>query len=153
MGKRSFTRVNRFQHNIAAGRENDWRCRAGSRYLYICEDGFVHYCSQQRGYPGIALCGIHRRAAPARIPDEKRLRAALHGFLRSPDIGGGWMAQRRKHLKQNVRATPSEFVRSTYRTSGARLGRTLAFPFVRQRRDVLCSLIIGHCFCLNEPNS
>jgi MoaA/NifB/PqqE/SkfB family radical SAM enzyme len=55
LGKRSFTRVNRFQHNIAAGRENDWRCRAGSRYLYICEDGLVHYCSQQRGSPGIPL--------------------------------------------------------------------------------------------------
>jgi MoaA/NifB/PqqE/SkfB family radical SAM enzyme len=55
LGKRSFTRVNRFQHNIAAGRENAWRCRAGSRYLYICEDGLVHYCSQQRGYPGIPL--------------------------------------------------------------------------------------------------
>ena len=55
LGKRSFTRVNRFQHNIAAGRENTWRCRAGSRYLYICEDGLVHYCSQQRGYPGVPL--------------------------------------------------------------------------------------------------
>jgi len=55
LGKRSFTRVNRFQHNIAAGLENNWRCRAGSRYLYICEDGLVHYCSQQRGYPGIPL--------------------------------------------------------------------------------------------------
>lgn len=55
LGKRSFTRVNSFQHNIAAGLENDWRCRAGSRYLYICEDGLVHYCSQQRGYPGIPL--------------------------------------------------------------------------------------------------
>lgn len=55
LGKRSFTRINYFQHNIAAGRENNWRCRAGSRYLYICEDGLVHYCSQQRGYPGIPL--------------------------------------------------------------------------------------------------
>jgi MoaA/NifB/PqqE/SkfB family radical SAM enzyme len=55
LGKRSFTRVNQFQHNIAAGRENNWRCRAGSRYLYICEDGLVHYCSQQRGHPGIPL--------------------------------------------------------------------------------------------------
>jgi MoaA/NifB/PqqE/SkfB family radical SAM enzyme len=55
LGKESFTRVNGFQHNIAAGRENEWRCRAGSRYLYICEDGLVHYCSQQRGYPGIPL--------------------------------------------------------------------------------------------------
>lgn len=55
LGKRSFSRVNSFQHNIAAGKENDWRCRAGSRYLYICEDGLVHYCSQQRGYPAIPL--------------------------------------------------------------------------------------------------
>ena len=53
--KRSFTRVNAFQDNIALGRPNQWRCRAGGRYLYICEDGLVHYCSQQRGYPAIPL--------------------------------------------------------------------------------------------------
>jgi MoaA/NifB/PqqE/SkfB family radical SAM enzyme len=53
--KSSFTRVNAFQDNIAKGLPNDWRCRAGARYLYICEDGLVHYCSQQRGYPGIPL--------------------------------------------------------------------------------------------------
>ena len=55
MGKRSFTRINAFQENIAQGKPNDWRCRAGARYLYICENGLVHYCSQQRGYPGIPL--------------------------------------------------------------------------------------------------
>jgi len=55
LGKTSFSRGNQFQHKIAAGKENNWRCRAGSRYLYICEDGLVHYCSQQRGYPGIPL--------------------------------------------------------------------------------------------------
>jgi MoaA/NifB/PqqE/SkfB family radical SAM enzyme len=55
LGKKSFSRLNYFQHNIAKGRENNWRCRAGSRYLYICEDGLVHYCSQQRGYPGVPL--------------------------------------------------------------------------------------------------
>jgi MoaA/NifB/PqqE/SkfB family radical SAM enzyme len=53
--KRSFTRVNSFQDNISQGRPNQWRCRAGARYLYICEDGLVHYCSQQRGYPGVPL--------------------------------------------------------------------------------------------------
>jgi MoaA/NifB/PqqE/SkfB family radical SAM enzyme len=53
--KQSFTRINKFQHNIARGKENEWRCRAGSRYLYICENGLVHYCSQQRGYPGIPI--------------------------------------------------------------------------------------------------
>lgn len=54
-GKGSYARLNRFQDDIARGRDHDWRCRAGSRYLYICEDGLVHYCSQQRGYPGIPL--------------------------------------------------------------------------------------------------
>jgi MoaA/NifB/PqqE/SkfB family radical SAM enzyme len=46
---------NRFQKNLSEGRANDWHCRAGSRYLYICEDGLVHWCSQQRGNPGIPL--------------------------------------------------------------------------------------------------
>jgi MoaA/NifB/PqqE/SkfB family radical SAM enzyme len=55
LGKQSFTRINQFQHNIARGKTNQWRCRSGSRYLYICEDGLVHWCSQQRGYPGIPL--------------------------------------------------------------------------------------------------
>ena len=53
--KRSFSRINSFQDNIALGRPNQWRCRAGARYLYICEEGLVHYCSQQRGYPAIPL--------------------------------------------------------------------------------------------------
>jgi len=55
MEKASYARINYFQDNIAHGKENNWRCRAGARYLYICEDGLVHYCSQQRGYPGKPL--------------------------------------------------------------------------------------------------
>ena len=34
-----FANYNRFQKNLAEGRTNDWHCAAGSRYLYICEDG------------------------------------------------------------------------------------------------------------------
>lgn len=55
LGKKGYTRINGFQHNLAHGRPNEWRCRAGARYLYICEDGLVHYCSQQRGCPGVPL--------------------------------------------------------------------------------------------------
>jgi MoaA/NifB/PqqE/SkfB family radical SAM enzyme len=51
----SFDRYSPFQETLAAGRPYDWHCRAGSRYLYVCEDGLVHYCSQQRGRPGIPL--------------------------------------------------------------------------------------------------
>lgn len=50
-----YATYNRFQGNLADGRPNDWQCAAGSRYLYICEDGRVHWCSQQRGEPGIPL--------------------------------------------------------------------------------------------------
>ena len=51
----AFAQYDRFQRNIAKGLPNRWHCRAGGRFLYICEDGLVHYCSQQRGRPGIPL--------------------------------------------------------------------------------------------------
>ncbi len=62
----SFVRYNRFQYNLMHGIPNAWHCHAGSRYLYICEDGLVHYCSQQRGRPGIPL----ERYTPADLERE-----------------------------------------------------------------------------------
>ncbi|HKO19370.1 MAG TPA: radical SAM protein [Acidobacteriaceae bacterium] len=53
--RRSYSRFNHFQEAIANGQPNNWRCRAGGRYLYICEFGLVHYCSQQRGHPGVPI--------------------------------------------------------------------------------------------------
>ena len=55
LGNKDHARLNWFQDSIAEGKPYQWRCRSGSRYLYICEDGLVHWCSQQRGYPGIPL--------------------------------------------------------------------------------------------------
>jgi MoaA/NifB/PqqE/SkfB family radical SAM enzyme len=51
----AFAYDNLFHKNLVEGQANDWQCRAGSRYLYVCEQGLVHYCSQQRGYPAIPL--------------------------------------------------------------------------------------------------
>jgi len=53
--KKNFSQLNYFQDAIANGQPSDWKCRAGARYIYVCEDGLVHYCSQQRGYPGKPL--------------------------------------------------------------------------------------------------
>jgi MoaA/NifB/PqqE/SkfB family radical SAM enzyme len=50
-----------FQKNLLAGKPNTWRCRAGARYLYICEEGKVHFCSQQRGAPGVPLLEYDQR--------------------------------------------------------------------------------------------
>ena len=61
-----YSGVRGFQDNLRDGKPNEWRCRAGGRYLYVCEDGLVHYCSQQRGWPGIPLeqyTADHIRAA------------------------------------------------------------------------------------------
>ena len=54
-GKKSYARFTGFREDLAFGKPHNWRCRAGARYLYICEDGLVHLCSQQRGYPGTPL--------------------------------------------------------------------------------------------------
>jgi MoaA/NifB/PqqE/SkfB family radical SAM enzyme len=57
---RHFARLNFFQEAIAEGRPNNWRCRAGARYMYVDEDGLVHYCSQQRGAPAKPLADYTR---------------------------------------------------------------------------------------------
>src|SRR5438270_3255699 len=53
--KKNYSRFNHFQEAIDDGKPNTWRCRAGSRYLYICEERLVHYCSQQGAYPAKPL--------------------------------------------------------------------------------------------------
>ena len=83
--KTNYAQFDKFQEAIAQGRPNDWRCRAGSRYLYICEDGLVHYCSQQRGYPGVPIAEYTTRGCEAGVFDGEELRAELHDWLRTPD--------------------------------------------------------------------
>jgi MoaA/NifB/PqqE/SkfB family radical SAM enzyme len=53
--KNLYSGIRKFQTNLAEARPNEWQCRAGARYLYICENGLVHWCSQQRGSPGTPL--------------------------------------------------------------------------------------------------
>src|ERR1700686_4236624 len=69
--KKNFSQINYYQHAIAHGQPSNWRCRAGARYLYIRENGLVHYCSQQRGYPAKPLleytvADIRREYRPAK---------------------------------------------------------------------------------------
>jgi MoaA/NifB/PqqE/SkfB family radical SAM enzyme len=50
-----YSGIRTFQMNLVDGKPNEWWCRAGARYFYVCENGLVHYCSQQRGIPGVPL--------------------------------------------------------------------------------------------------
>ncbi len=81
----AFAQYDRFQRNIAQGLPNRWHCRAGGRFLYICEDGLVHYCSQQRGRPGIPLERYTRADLEREAAMPKDMRALLHHLLRAPD--------------------------------------------------------------------
>jgi MoaA/NifB/PqqE/SkfB family radical SAM enzyme len=69
--RRSYSRFNHFQEAIANGQPNDWRCRAGSRYLYVDENGIVSYCSQQRGYPGIPIAEYTKEIVEREFLTEK----------------------------------------------------------------------------------
>ncbi len=51
----SFASYNPWRKNLLNGLPNDWHCGAGGRHLYICENGLVHYCMAQRGYPATPL--------------------------------------------------------------------------------------------------
>ncbi len=82
--RRSYSRFNGFQEAIANGLPNNWRCRAGGRYLYICENGLVHYCSQQRGWPGVPLSGYRKADVVREFLCGEVLRAELHHQLRAP---------------------------------------------------------------------
>jgi MoaA/NifB/PqqE/SkfB family radical SAM enzyme len=122
-----FANYNRFQKNLANAEPNDWRCGAGSRYLYVCEDGLVHWCSQQRGHPGIPLerygpddlqreYHAEKRCAPLctvgcvhRVAQVDELRgnpqAALSQWFAPPVAGG-----QRPHLPPAIRMLQWVFV-------------------------------------------
>ena len=99
MEKSSYAQINYFQDNIAHGKENQWRCRAGARYLYICEDGLVHYCSQQRGYPAKPLAEYTVADIRREYLTEKALRAALHRGLRASDFVHRFLARAADHQR------------------------------------------------------
>src|SRR5258706_3868095 len=46
LDNKHFARLNFFQDAIANGKPNDWKCRFSARYMYICKDRLVQYCSQ-----------------------------------------------------------------------------------------------------------
>ncbi|HEY6986811.1 MAG TPA: radical SAM protein [Bryobacteraceae bacterium] len=67
----SFSHFDHFQDKLVEGQPTEWHCRAGSRFLYICEDGLVHYCSQQRGYPAKPLASYTKEDLEREFHTEK----------------------------------------------------------------------------------
>ena len=118
-----FANYNRFQKNLSEGQPNDWQCHAGARYLYVCEDGLVHWCSQQRGYPGIPLEQYSREDLEREYQHGQDLRAVLHGGLRPSRRAGGRIAR-----------GPARHARAVVRGAGPRAAASS--PAARQDPEV-----------------
>ena len=106
-----YTRIKGFQANLLDGKPNDWQCRAGARYLYICEAGLVHYCSQQRGTPAIPLATYTRDDADSNgfltlLSDGTRLTGA---YAFGPEAGE-WLQQATLAVRARV---PLDVLRDT----------------------------------------
>ena len=85
----SFAHYDRFQENLVRGLPNAWHCHAGARFLYICEDGLVHWCSQQRGHPGIPLVDYKREDIEQPIRHRQGMCAVLRHLVCSADRHAG----------------------------------------------------------------
>jgi hypothetical protein len=115
---------NRFHTNLARGLPNQWKCRAGSRYLYICEDGLVHYCSQQRGYPGIPL----EKYTQVDLDREYHTVKSCAPFCTISCVQRGSMVD-------EVRENPAEAIARYFPTGGPALVRVLMWLFLPSQTD------------------
>jgi MoaA/NifB/PqqE/SkfB family radical SAM enzyme len=114
----SFAHYDSFQRNIVQALPNQWHCPAGGRFLYICEDGLVHYCSQQRGRPAIPLSQYTREdllregatpkgCAPFCTISCVHQTAMLDSFRTQPHATLNGIIQRRKERDPNWRPPAS----------------------------------------------
>ncbi len=108
----SFAHHDGFQRNIVKAVPNQWHCPAGGRFLYVCEDGLVHYCSQQKGFPGIPLAQYTREdllhygaqpkgCAPFCTISCVHQTAMLDSFRTQPRVALNGIIQRRKERDPN----------------------------------------------------
>lgn len=133
----SFDRYSQFQETLARGEPCDWHCRAGSRYLYICEDGLVHYCSQQRGHPAIPL-------AEYTSDDLRREHASIKRCAPYCTIG----CVHRVSMVDELREKPLETLESWFCSPGSPSGlplpvRALVHLFVTGRTRTLARRTAG----------
>lgn len=121
LGKRCYARLNGFQANLAEGKPNQWRCRAGARYLYICEDGLVHYCSQQRGYPGIPLESYSREDLRREYSTRKACAEyCTVACVHQVSMVDGWRGPQTLGLKGAVRRETLQAIQGVYQIERSR---------------------------------
>ncbi len=93
MEKSSYAQINYFQDNIAHGKENHWRCRAGGALSLYLRRRLSALLFAAARISGQAARGIHGGRYQERVPDRESMRAALYRGLRAPDFVHGFLAR------------------------------------------------------------
>jgi MoaA/NifB/PqqE/SkfB family radical SAM enzyme len=83
--KNLYSGIRSFQDNLADGKPNEWRCRAGGW------SGALLLAAAR--LPGGAAGDVHDRRHPSRVRDAQAVRPVLHGRLRPPRLDDGFLAQ------------------------------------------------------------
>ena len=86
VAKNLYSGVRGFQANLADGKRNQWWCRAGARYLYVCEEGSrALLLASNAGAPGTPLAQYTVEDIEREFLTPKSVRALLHDRLRATD--------------------------------------------------------------------
>ena len=92
---RRFTDARDYRSRLIERGRADFKCRAGSRYLYVDEAGVVRWCSQTRDHFGIPLADYTPRDLRRQFHTRKACRAARTlGCLRTSSAPDQWRRQR-----------------------------------------------------------
>jgi len=98
----SFPRIHGVSAHVARGRIHNWRCRSGSRYLYICEDGWWHWCSAARVNPWISAIGRTQPEMPTGYSTKEVRRARGGNGFSCVQQWAYWITGRPQNLKANA---------------------------------------------------
>ena len=139
----TFSHFARFQRNLVLGAANDWHCGAGGRSLYVCENGLVHYCSQQRGRPGVPLAEYSQ----ADVERERRVKKACAAHCSVSCV-------HQVAFLDEVRERPREMLRELLETRQANdpsfrtpwLLRAAAWTFLENRQAAACGRLAARLF-------
>lgn len=113
MGER-FTEAGDYRTQLSLGNAAPFKCRAGSRYMYVDEHGIVRWCSQTFEAFGISLAKYTLADLKQQFYTEKSCsdRCTL-GCSRTTSKADGWRKQNREPDPQFAHAEPIFRIRRT----------------------------------------
>ena len=104
LGRTLFKEAGNYRERLLRDGSAPFRCRAGSRYLYVDEHGFVHWCSQTRGLFGVPLDQYDVEQLERQFDTRKDCSAKCTvGCARTNSAGDEWRPQRQLQARRPVR--------------------------------------------------